>query len=167
MSFMCYRLSPFEVVRVNCEMFRETDDSVKEAWENVHMRMPLYGFSADSVVDVNMKRLFTSNILNYMYMNIQGLLDMFLIDTNLREISRQKDGVYLTRDCHSNLKNRRFEIIKKFRIYNEDSCRATDNYLKVTASVHEYPGPWIVAVKIDMCQIQGGIELLVNSTNRY
>ena len=163
---MCYRLSPFELVRVNCEMFRETDDAVNEAWENVHMRMPLFGFSADSVVDVNMKRFFTSNILNYMYMNIQGLLDLFLVDTNLREVTMYKDGVYLTRGSHSNLKNRRFEIVKKFRIYSEQDCRATPNYLKVTAIVHEYPGPWVVAVKIDMCQIQGGLEVFVNSTNR-
>ena len=161
---MCYRLSPFEVVRVNCEMFRETDDSVNQAWEDTHMRLPLHGFSAESVVDVNLKRLFTSNILNFMYINIQGLLDMFLIDTSLCEFARYKDGVYLTRDSDSF--GRRFDIIKKFRIYNQDTCRATDDYLKVTANVHEYPGPWIVAVKVDICQMHGGVEVLVESTNR-
>lgn len=145
-------------------MFRETDDSVKEAWEDSHMRLPLHGFSAESVVDVNLKRLFTSNILNFMYINIQGLLDLFLIDTNLREVAGYKDGVYLMRD--SNPFGRRFNIIKKFRIYNQDTCRATCNYIKVTASVHEYPGPWIVAVKVDMCQMLGGVEVLVKSTNR-
>lgn len=161
---MCYRLSAFEVVRVNCEMFRETDDAVREAWQNTSMRMPLYGFEANSVSDVNLKRLFTSNILNYMYMNIQGLLDMFLTDTNLCEFGREKDGVYLTRDSSSN--HRRFEIVKKFRIYDTDSCRATDHYLKVSAFVHEYPGPWIVSVIVDMCEFRGGREILVQSTNR-
>lgn len=161
---MCYRLSNFEVVRVNCEMFRETDDSVREAWEDTKMRMPLYGFAAESVVDVNLKRLFTSNILNYMYMNVQGLLDMFLTDTNLCDFGREKDGVYLTRDSASSA--RRFEIRKKFRIYDQDSCRSTDHYLKVTAFVHEYPGPWIVAVVLDMCEFRGGVEVLVESTNR-
>ena len=145
-------------------MFRETDDSVTEAFEDSHMRLPLHGFSAESVVDVNLKRLFTSNILNFMYMNIQGLLDLFLIDTNLHEVAGYKDGVYLTRDSDSS--SRRFVIIKKFRIYNQDTCRATCNYLRVTANVHEYPGPWIVAVKVDMCQMQGGVEVLVKSTNR-
>lgn len=160
---MCYKLSAFEVVRVNCEMFRETDDSVFQAWENPRMRMPLYGFSADSVVDVNLKRLFTSNILNYMYMNIQGLLDMCLTDTNLSEFT-YKDGVYLTRE--SNTKRRRFDILKKFRIYDQNTCRASHYYIKVTASVHEYPGPWIVAVTIDMCEFKEGREILVSSTNR-
>lgn len=160
---MCYKLSAFEVVRVNCEMFRETDDSVKEAWENPYMRMPLHGFDAESVVDVNMKRLFTSNILNYMYMNIQGLLDLFLTDTNLDQFT-YLDGVYLTRKSES--KRRRFAIVKKFRIYDEVSCRATNHYIKVTADVHEYPGPWIVAVTVDMCEFRGGREFLVESTNR-
>lgn len=160
---MCYKLSNFEVVRVNCEMFRETDDSVLQAWEDPHMRMPLHGFNADSVSDVNMKRLFTSNILNYMYMNIQGLLDMFLTDTNLDQFT-YLDGVYLTRKSES--KRRRFAIVKKFRIYDEVSCRATDHYIKVTAEVHEHPGPWIVAVTIDMCEFSGGREIFVQSTNR-
>lgn len=158
---MCYKLSNFEVVRINCEMFRETDDSVREAWENPHMRMPLYGFDAESVFDVNLKRLFTSNILNYMYINIQGLLDLFLTDTNLDEF---KDGVYLTRK--SETKRRRFEIVKKFRIADQGSCKATNFYLKVIAKVHEDPGPWIVAVTIDMCELCNGREILVESTNR-
>lgn len=161
---MCYRLSNFEVVRVNCEMFRETDDSVRDAWENPSTRMSLYGFGADSVLDVNLKRLFTSNILNYMYMNIQGLLDMFLLDTNVFHIGKRKDGVYLTRDSTSN--HRRFEIVKQFRIYDSLSCRATNHFMKVSAFVHEYPGPWIVSVIIDMCEFLGGREILVPSTNR-
>ena len=159
---MCYRLSPFEVVRVNCEMFRETDDSVLQAWENQNMRMSLFGFEAESVVDVNLKRLFTSNILNYMYMNIQGLLDLPLTDTNLDEFT-YRDGVYLTR---GEVGNRRFIIVKKFRIYDQETCRATTFYAKVTANVHEYPGPWIVAVTVDICEFRGGRELLVESTNR-
>lgn len=161
---MCYRLSAFEVVRVNCEMFRESDESVLQAWEDTHTRLPLYGFSADSVVDVNLKRLLTSNILNYMYMNIQGLLDMFLLDTNLCDVSGLEDGAYLKRDSYSH--GRKFDIVKKFRIYDQDSCRATSNYLRVTASVDEYPGPWIVAVRVDMCRIRGGAEVLVESRNR-
>lgn len=160
---MCYRLSPFEVVRVNCEVFRESDDSVMRAWEDTHTRMPLHGFSADSVVDVDLKRMFTSNILNYMYMNIQGLLDMSLLDTSLCAAGN-KDGVYLKRGSASN--GRKFDIVKRFRIYDQDSCRATDNFLRVTASVDEYPGPWIVAVRVDMCRIQGGTEVLVESCNR-
>lgn len=165
---MCYRLSPFEVVRVNCEMFRESDDAVLAAWEDTHMRMPLHGFSADSVVDVNLKRMFTSNILNYMYMNIQGLLDMFLLDSSLSEFaSGTKDGAYLKGGFeYSGWNGRRFDVVKRFRIYDQDSCRATDNYLRVTARVDEYPGPWIVAVVVDMCRIQGGKEVLVESSNR-
>ncbi|CAM9105033.1 unnamed protein product [Sphacelaria rigidula] len=102
---MCYRLSAFEVVRVNCEMFRETDESVLQAWEDAHTRMPLYGFSAEDVVDVNLKKTFTSNILNYMYMNVQGLLDMFLLDTNLCDVPGLKDGAYLKRDSYSQVES--------------------------------------------------------------
>ena len=160
---MCYKLSPFEVVRVNCEMFRETDESVLQAWGNETTRMSLFGFDAESVVDVNLKRLFTSNILNYMYMNIQGLLDLYLTDTNLDEFT-YRDGVYLTRESSNH--SRRFIIVKKFRIYDQETCRATNFYVKVTANVHEYPGPWVVAVTVDICEFTGGRELLVQSTNR-
>ena len=41
---MCYRLSQFEVLRVNCEMFRESDKSVNEAFEDANMRMNFHGY---------------------------------------------------------------------------------------------------------------------------
>jgi len=160
---MCYRLSTFEVVRVNCEMFRESDSSVNEAWKSPHLRMNFHGFLADSVNDVDLKRLFTTNILNYMFINIQRLFGMFVTDTNLSEDSFI-DGVFLTKDSDSN--KRKFKIKKTFRIYNEITCRSTNHYLIVTANVHEYPGPWIVSVKIDMCKIEDGVEYLVESSNR-
>lgn len=160
---MCYNLSTFELVRLNCEMFRETDDSVNQAWENPNMRMPLYGFDPNSVIDVNLRRLFTSNILNYMYINIQLLLDMFLTDTSLSNFT-YKDGVYLTK--RSERSRRRFLILKKFRIYDGVTCRGTNFYMKVSAHVHEYPGPWIVAVTLDLCEFVDGKELLVESLNR-
>lgn len=160
---MCYRLSQFEVLRVNCEMFRESDKSVNEAFEDANMRMNFHGFMADSVKDVDMKRLFTTNILNYMFINIQRLLGMYITDTNLSEDSFV-DGVFLTRDSSSN--RRRFRIKKTFRIYNQKTCRATNHYLVVTAVVHEDPGPWIVSVTIDMCKIENGVEYLVESSNR-
>lgn len=158
---MCYRLSTFEVVRVNCEMFRETDQAVLDAWNNPAMRLDLHGFMADSVEDIDMKRLFTSNILNYMYINIQRLLEMFVTDTSLCTFV---DGVFLTRDSSSN--RRRFKIVKTFQVYNQKTCRATNHYLTVTATVHEDPEPWIVAVRIDMSMMEDGVEYLVESSNR-
>lgn len=160
---MCYRLSTFEVVRVNCEMFRESDNSVLQAWNNPDMRMNFHGFMADSVKDVHLKRLFTTNILNYMFIHVQRLLGMFVTDTNLSE-DTFINGVFLTRDSDCN--RREFRILKTFRIYNDRTCRATNHYLTVTATVHEDPEPWIVAVKIDMCKIENGKEYLVDSINR-
>jgi len=160
---MCYRLSQFEVVRVNCEMFRESDEDVLRAWESPQMRMNFHGFMAESIQDVDLKRIFTTNILNYMFINVQRLLGMFVTDTNLSEDSFI-DGVFLTKDSSNN--KRHFRIKKTFRIYDQYTCRATNHYLVVTANVHEYPGPWIISVKIDMVKIENGIEYFVESTNR-
>lgn len=158
---MCYRLSPYEVVRVNCEMYCDSDEAVNDAWQNAGMRMPLHGFSAESVVDVRLRRFFTTNVLNYMYLYIQGLLDMTLVDTNLEDFTPYRDGVYLRRTTDSN--GRRFNVVKKFRAYNPSTFRASAYYLKVTAEIDEYPGPWIFSVKIELCVLREGREVFVDS----
>ena len=135
---MCYRLSTFELVRVNCEMFRESDEKVLEAWNFPSMRMDFHGFTAESVTDIDLKRMFTTNILNYMFINIQRLLGMFVTDTNLSKASFV-DGVFLTRDSSSN--RRRFKIVKTFRIYNDRSCRALRESL-----IPYFHRPWAPSV---------------------
>jgi hypothetical protein len=157
---MCYRLSPYEVVRVNCEMYCDSDDAVNDAWQDPGMRMPFHGFSESSVSDVRLRRFFTANVLNYMYLYIQELLDMTLVDTNLEDFASYRDGVYLRR---VDLSGRIFDVIKKFRAYNPSTFRASAYYLKMTAKINEYPGPWIFSVKVELCVLREGRECLVDS----
>lgn len=161
---MSYTLSPFEVVRVNCELFRETDESVEAAWNSESNRMPLHGFLAESVTDIDLKRLLTTNILTYMFINVQKLLGIYITDVQL-DNETFIDGVFLTRQSKSG--RRRFKIVRHFKIYDHVSCRPTNHYITITAKVLESPGPWVVSVVIDICKVVNGVEYLLDSENRF
>jgi hypothetical protein len=161
---MSYTLSPYEVVRVNCEMFRGTNEDIESSWNSPSNRIALHGFLAESVKDVDLKRLFLTNFLSYMFINIQQLLGIFISDIQL-DNETFIDGVFLTRQ--SNTGRRRFKIIRHFRIYDHVSCRPTSHYITVTAKVNEDPGPWVVSIVIDMCKVENGVEYLINSDNRF
>ena len=160
---MSYTLSPFEVVRVNCELFRETDENVESAWNSPSNRLPLHGFLPESVTDVDLKRLLITNILSYMFINVQELLGIYITDIQL-DNQAFIDGVFLTRKSNSG--RRRFKIVRHFKIYDHISCRPTNNYITITAKINEDPGPWIVSVVIDICKVENGVEYLLDSDNR-
>ena len=156
---MSYTLSPFEVVRVNCELFRETDEDIETAWNSEGQRMPLHGFLAESVTDIDLKRLFTTHVLSYMFINVQKLLGIYITDIQL-DNETFVDGVFLTRQSRSG--RRRFTIIRHFKIYDHVSCRPTNHYITITAKVNEDPGPWIVSVRIDLSKVENGVEFIVD-----
>lgn len=125
---MSYTLSPYEVVRVNYGMFRKTDKSVEEAWTSPANRMQLHGFTPESATDVDLKRLFTTNVISYIFINIQNLLGIFTTDTQLASETFCDRG-FLTRQSRSS--RRCFKILRHFKIYDQVTCRPTDHYLPI------------------------------------
>jgi len=141
-------LNAYDIVKLNCELFRPSDLLVGDAWDNSETLLPFNGFSRDSVTHIDLKRIFSLITFNYLFVKLQDSLGHFLMDNNKSMLNTNiKDGVFLSLRSITN--SRQFIVIKHFHLYDDVTCKATSRYVTVTYQVREDPSPWIISCRFD------------------
>ncbi len=151
-----YHLSAHDIVMVNCEIYRPSDEVVEELWcrkketDSIHF----HGFTRESISNVDLKRFFSTIYLNYMFVKIQDLMGVSLMGTCHQgdvDEGGKASGVFVTGDSVHN--GRRFIIVNRFQIYDTKTCTPTNRHITTTMNIHENPSPWAVACRVDTCTL--------------
>lgn len=151
-------LSAHDIVMINCELYRPSDQVVEELWSSSRKEpgsMQFHGFKGDSVDSVDLKRFLSTISLNYIFVKIQDLMGVSLMDTRHQEGLVGDDkrvGVFLTKDSAHN--ERRFVLVTRFQIYDTTTCTPTNRRITTTMQIHESPSPWVVACRVDVKTVE-------------
>lgn len=153
-----HHLSAHDIVVTNCEIYRPGDQLVEELWTTCKKTgsIPFHGFTRESVKDVSLKRFFSSITLNYIFVKIQDLMDVFLVDTRNENgicAHDKTSGVFVTRDREDG--ERRFILVTHFQVYAKTTCTPTKYRITVALKIHESPSPWVVACRVDTEIVEG------------